>query len=601
MATLMKLPDELLLMIANSRETRTGYSTGHDGQILGLRDLMNLTYVNRRLHSTINKVLYQFDRDDMGFNAPIGAINRNSIETLELIDRLGFSVLDDKEIRPPRNILHVACKVGHLRIVKWLVDKGAPMEYISAGEPSDNTAADFASSALAVVMNEKHVEVAIFLLSRGATPYLRFDVEGFVTTALHLATSLNLPELVKYLVQDRGMSVNITDSRGGSPLHFHLQVYGSFDPGDLHRVHPLWWESFEPEDHWPNNTVMVRILISLGADLNVEQNGVLPLAMALNKHAYAHAHLLLKAGAKVQPDSDVGPLADIPLYICINKHFHGPATKRMLLEELIKCGADPNKRSGGFTPLEYAFEFFSSSSAIGCLLELGASVGPTMPDGCSILDFILGRDLYSKFWVFLGVTQLVEHGARIDAPLVTTGESFLVGIMDRVAKDDDADMADIALPHVSKMISAAVNRGMDRTHLNHVLGRNVRFGVRGTTRAKICKILIEAGAVLEEPDLAATAASEFIVSDYQCYTKSRIPLDDALSDAFLFMAPMEYMDRLLTRAQDVGDERDYLRILARMGKVPSSEARKKCELIWGPAYEVRQLWDKPSFPELDMM
>lgn len=273
----------------------------------------------------------------------------------------------------------------------------------------------------------------------------------------------------------------------------------------------------------------------------------------------------------------------------------------MLLEELIKCGADPNKRSGGFTPLEYAFGLFYSSHTIGYLLELGASVGPTMPDGHSILDFLVGRDPYASVWFSVGVTQLVEHGARIDAPLVTTGESFLVGILDHVAKVDDAYIEFAPLPYVSKMISAAVNRGMDRTHLNHVLGRNVRFGVRGTTRAKICKTLIEAGAVLEEPDLAATAASEFIVSDYQCYTKSRIPLDDALFDAFLFMTPMEYMENLLTRAQNVGDERNYLRILARMGKVPSSEARKKCELIWGPVYEVRQLWDKPSFPELDMM
>lgn len=276
MATLMALPDELLLMIAKSRETRIDDSTGHNGQILGLRDLMNLTYVNRRLHSTINKVLYQFDRDVMGFNAPIGAICRNSIETLELIDRLGFSVLDDEEIRPPRNILHIACKAGHLRIVKWLVDKGAPMEYIPAGEPSDNTAAYVASSALVVAINQEHIEVAIFLLSRGAMPHLRINGGDSVTTALHQATLRNLPELVKYLVRDKGMSVNIRNSRGESPLHLTLRLHCDIDSGDLYEDHPLWWESFEPEDHWPNSTVMLRTLISLGADLNVEQNGLLP-------------------------------------------------------------------------------------------------------------------------------------------------------------------------------------------------------------------------------------------------------------------------------------------------------------------------------------
>ncbi|KAI1089472.1 ankyrin repeat-containing domain protein [Rostrohypoxylon terebratum] len=603
MATLMSLPNELLLMIAKSTETfTTEYSTQDERQILGLEDLMNLTYVNRRLNSIMNDVLYRLDRDVLGFHAPIHAVYNDSVETLELMDRLGFNLLDEVELRPAHGILNRACEFGHVEIVGWLLDKGFPMKKIPANQPPANQASLFSSSQLVTAILQRQAEIAIFLLSRGATPRFMVsdDPDDYdnVTTALHLAASHDVPEVVKYIVQNKVLPVNIRDSSGKTPLHCCIDKfsYASFWEDDT-----VDWDSIEPEDHWPNNTVVLRTLISLGADLNIRYRGDTLLGEALMWGAYGHAYVLLKAGAKVQPDSEVREVGSIPLYICI-RHvpFEYLSMKRILLEEIIKRGADPNQQCNGVTPLQYALKY-DSWETTRLLVKLGASLGLTAPDGHNILDFNLE---YYEYWYseFIShVTCLVKCGVRIDVPLVSTGEPFLVGFLDKFVENDSDIVVDYAIPNLSELIATAVDRGFDRALLNRILEKHVRCGVRGTNRAKVCKILVEVGAVLEEPQFAATAALEFIVSDYQCYTKYRNHIDDHLFDSFLSMTSMKYMKSLLTQAQGKGDERSYLKILARMGKLTDSDARRSCELIWGSVYTILKLWDLPVFPKIDYM
>ncbi|KAI1215185.1 ankyrin repeat-containing domain protein [Annulohypoxylon truncatum] len=583
MATLTSLPTELLHTIARAstgevQECRRVYLNGpavlREVRILGQQDLMNLTYVNRRLNLVINLVLYQYNRDYGDFYAIKHAVVRENIETLELIRAMQFNIHYHGLSKTSCHTLHVACDYGSLRMAEWLLRNGAAYEQLETREAFPQPMAPEELSCLRYAMHNRNEKMAVLLLSHGATPYFILEDHyiaggklstGQFETALHHAARAKLPEVAKYLVQEAGLPVDVMNSHEETPLYeyFRHEFNLPYIEYDKHRGPDI---RCTKED-----VTMLQLFIRLGADVNFERrNEPLLLTHALRMSYYDHANVLLDAGAKVKHDVRRGQGIPEPIQACIR---HEPARfrddyeaskKRDILKKLIEGGVDLNERlMEGYTPLEEAVLLGLPETVVD-LVELGASIGPTTFDGGNILDFFLRHYDELPYDRFKKAEKLTECGARIDMPLITTGESFLMELIERYVKEKN-----VVVPPIEPLLIQAARGGMKPEYLHHVLEKQVsHVPIRYTERVQICNSLIEHGAKLKDANIASTAASEFIDSTSQSSwcTKPSITEEEALFDSFLEMTPKKYLDGLLTRAQCLGDKVNTTKILKSMGR-----------------------------------
>jgi ankyrin repeat protein len=124
------------------------------------------------------------------------------VQELVRADRAQLTAADENGGTP----LHLAAAGGHLELVRWLLESGAPPDATDNGSNTPLQGATLAG----------HLEAARLLLEKGAT--LEFE-DDYGNTALMYAAFADQPPLVE-LMLGRGASVAHANSMGQAALHF---------------------------------------------------------------------------------------------------------------------------------------------------------------------------------------------------------------------------------------------------------------------------------------------------------------------------------------------------------------------------------------------
>ena len=270
--------------------------------------------------------------------------------------------------------LHGAVQMGHLRVVRYLLAKGAEVNarfflwtplHLAAGRNGSKRIAqllldkgvevdaknDQRETALHKAALHNQAAVARLLLAHGADVNARDDSGR---TPLFPAAWTNARRVAAVLLKC-GSQINIKDHRGVTPLHWaakngsdataalFLASGAEVNAADEDGITPLYQANSEGRDD------LVRLLLEYEADTNMATtSGVTPLHIAASHGQAALAKILLAHRANVNARAREG---STPLHDAAH-HNHVDVG-----EILIAHGGDTNARNDdGKTPLQVALE-----------------------------------------------------------------------------------------------------------------------------------------------------------------------------------------------------------------------------------------------------
>ncbi|KAI0835775.1 ankyrin [Hypoxylon sp. FL0890] len=598
MANLAKLPPELLLRIAGCYSDNPPMS-----RTLNQKDLASLAGVNRRLHRVFNPILYDFNMKFKDSTASLIAVRRNNLDTLKVMKSL-------KVLRDWKLPFMCACVLERCEILEWLLDNTT---FRPNGD--ENSRKAFITILRIAFVYRVSEDIIILLLSRTPVPDALRVGEHARTSALHYAAEANMLRVVDYLVQEMGLPVDTRDATSFSPLLYAMKceltkpytAYNSVEGGQVQEetVEENWpGEQEEPEDAYeshytdegedeseaeddgihdtnpglplcPYNDVrMLNKLIELGADIDTEVNGMLPLTAALKFAKYHHALVLISAGAKIKPSQ---PGVPYPIHECVacpelnNPDFviSAPARERVL-RRILEVGGDLEERyEQGYTPLEYAV-LRGDPDIISLLLDMGASMRTETADGDSIMDFLV-RNYYQINHAFNKMDVFHRSGARMDTPLKSIGMSLLMWL------SQDTDLQ----TELEKLLMFATPSTLCRDHLDELFLRYLEVGLVDDS---IYNIFVRYGAVLKDFDKAYSGILRSIrYSRFESCDESEIYWFGAVLDMGV---PMEMLYDLFTCAMTRQDELKAHALLDRMEPDLSDQNRE-----WLHQAVINKSWD----------
>ncbi|KAI8961535.1 ankyrin repeat-containing domain protein [Daldinia sp. FL1419] len=403
MVHLGKFPVELIQTVMTAeREDGT--------KILDQADLARTSFAARWLHVCVNKILYNYNRHNHNCSCFYYAVQKGTLGTLKVAT--SFGLVPDE---PWDNLLAQACYYGHDDIATWLLDRGTavkgalqainpPFENEPSKPSLERVICRTRSPALMNCINHRMEEITLRLLSLGAdTSCILERDENKFRSALHYAACRNMVETVENLVKKVGLSVDLVDYEGYTPLRYAMRYSRAPD----------------------KDTKMIKKLIELGANVNSEVRGELPLTSALSRGRFRQAHELLNAGSKVKPDNPQ-PGVKFPIHALIDVRYKQKFKKirprksppQPILRRLIKSGADPTERYvEGSTPLEEAIVNGSTDVMSSLIAIIRAKYGQDGVDTEDLLHYM--TTCYDDIPFFVSkVKLLVQEGARLDIPLL---------------------------------------------------------------------------------------------------------------------------------------------------------------------------------------
>ncbi|KAI0844799.1 ankyrin [Daldinia vernicosa] len=468
MAKLLDLPPELLQMIATATEDYSSW------EILQEKDLARLSLVNRQLNRTIGSIFFSYGLRARS-HAPSYAAQHGNLHILKAMVAFGI------EPKFWHNVLVEACAHNRLNIVTWILDRGTKPE--DGGLTPDDEAPRFRAwpttdwwvdrlptlqkgcDALKVAFDNKNQDMALLLLSHGANPFF-VTQEGKSISALHEAARTNMVQVVEYLTQKAGLSVDLPDYRGFTPLRYAVKYSESEDL----------------------DTKMLERLMELGADVNSEVGGELPLTSALSRAKYKHANMLLDAGSKVVPDQPC-PRVRLPIHALIygSKRVTYKCPRQIaLLHRILDAGADLHKKyMWGHTPLREAL-LKGSVSLLSHLLHI---LGKEQPHPDDLLDVLVWG--YKNVRQFPEKVELVlKRGARMDT-ILSNGVSFLYWAISSEA---------IKPYFLDKILKKATDAMLDRGYLDDLLEELTNPDYPTVTSYCFLGVLSDHGARSKNPD-----------------------------------------------------------------------------------------------------
>ncbi|KAI0844798.1 ankyrin [Daldinia vernicosa] len=468
MANLTDLPVELLLMISESGDSTSNPFYG--STILEESDIASLALTNRRLYQVFNRILYKKNEEYNWCRVLDEAVRRGNLDTLKVA--ASFQI-EPSEMGSDyfEELLQSACSYGYLDIAEWLLDRGAPFNHPSLCDISGDDSLR-GCGALWAALERSREDTSLLMLSRGSNPLYTTE-QNTSRSALHYAARFNVIRVVEYLVKDTGLSINMQDLENFTPLRYAMRYIKTPD----------------------TDTAMIRKLIELGADVNTEIDGEIPLTSALMRGKYRHAAILLDAGSKIKPDQPARK-AKYPIHALIFSTKSATSKPKILaqksiLQRMIDAGADlTEKYPQGHSPLEEAF-LNGSCEITSHLLVLLNDKGAI--DVMDLLEFItqnwdLIRFPHGK------VEELFKYGGRMDVPL-QDGRTLLQWAAD--------NYHNIFYPYfLDDLLGMATDSMLNERYLNILLTEvatsrkyNFHQGV-----ADIMGILISYGATIEGPD-----------------------------------------------------------------------------------------------------
>ncbi|KAI1103913.1 ankyrin repeat-containing domain protein [Jackrogersella minutella] len=284
MATFNSLPNEVLLMIAAYLSFGHTYHHKH---------LAALASTSRHMYHLINPALYRYSEDD-GSCVLHWAITYGRIETLEKAFIFGLYIGPQTYPSSHDNCKPHSLLLAVLRdreaVVTWLLDHEVDVNY---GLRITDIGVDARHSPLHFALISGQASVALLLIDQGACLEFSWPVRPYITeddmprpcSAMHVASENGLVSVVKHLVRNKGIDINIPDSDGKTCLHYAAR--GKDSP------------------------TIIEELVQLGADVNGGVDTDSPLCYAIEEENFKQALALIDAGADIQRPS---PL--LPVQIC---------------------------------------------------------------------------------------------------------------------------------------------------------------------------------------------------------------------------------------------------------------------------------------------
>ncbi|KAI1474085.1 ankyrin [Daldinia eschscholtzii] len=466
MAKLTDLPVELLQMIAAAKEDFS--------DILETQDLANLSLVSRWSHYAFNRVLY-IDKDKIRLSEAIdyAAIHGNT-DTLKVAASFGIDLELSSEV------LETACRHGRREVVLWLLERDTPVRlelsssdrhcFIDSLTRRGQHARDRLTAGCPALLHaicSNMEDIALHLLSLGANPNSAFKTNDNLRSALHYAACRNMIRVVEYLVQQSGIPIDTLDFEDYTPLRFMMRFSRAPD----------------------RDTGMVKKLIELGANVNIEADGVLPLTSALRRGRFHQARALLDAGSKIKPD-EPQPDILIPLHALIYVRYNSKLATRSpmqwsILRRLIKAGADLRERdASGSTPLEESILNGSPEMTSHLLTMMVKKYGKNSVDYQDLLSFIVENAEPTRF--FLEKAEVIlKHGGRMDTPL-RDGRTFFLWVLKR------GDYS-----QVERMLKIATKSMLNREYLDGLLQDIIADPECMNINSGNLKLLMNSGAKLK--------------------------------------------------------------------------------------------------------
>ena len=270
-----------------------------------------------------------------------------------------------------RTGLILAARRGHLRIVQFLIERGADID-----KQSVNQLGFSVTSALTSAAREGHLEVVQCLVKNGAGVNVP-DRMG--ATALTFAASGGHLQIVQNLL-DNGADLGVQSSRGRIALieaagggHFSVVECLMEKGADVNVMnkHGMTALMFATQN---GHLKVVEYLLEKGADVNVQdKQGCTPLMVAIRRGVEQVVTILLENGAEIEVQSKTGYTA----LACAAEEGN-----LQVVQWLAEKGADLNVLDKkGETPLIRAAESAQNFEVVKYLVKIGADVGRSENDG----------------------------------------------------------------------------------------------------------------------------------------------------------------------------------------------------------------------------
>ncbi|CAJ2501404.1 Uu.00g042570.m01.CDS01 [Anthostomella pinea] len=519
MARLSDLPSELVRIVAKSEgESDAEHDTATpESRVLGSSDLASFARISRRFYDIINPVLYAFNRDFKQSSAVSYAAKRDQISTLDLASQFNLDLDSATEHLEqylehwgPKSPLYLACEAGHDDTVNWFLVHGSRID----------------TPCLVIFPRPAYCYSAP--LARGWVDISRtrdnHDLWFEHTTALHEAAARGLARVVEYIVRNLVLSVDATNGQDETPLHVAVK-----------------------ED---SNYRVIRTLIELGADINAEVDGTLPINTALEHGQYRYANQLHDAGAIVTPTHP--QQSNHPIHACVIARHRtigytrggGISQQNDLLQRILAAGANVDeRRDDGLTPLSYA-AYDGTVDMVLRLIAAGADVhlrSSGITPLCSLMSTAEDTDERIAKMVIL-----VQAGARMDEAIHGAGagdDSLLEWAADLCDETHDDDP-------LERLLLLAESVPLRDGYIDYLLDRS--FDLR---QPRACRVLLTHGATLRDAGKASVWAYQSIVPTRKpssiCH--DRDPSFDFLLD---FGFSLTQLSSLLTYALE---SKDYIR------------------------------------------
>jgi ankyrin repeat protein len=186
-------------------------------------DINSAARVSRRLYNLFNYYLYRHNIELHESRALLWAAQRGQEATIRRLLSLGADLCvrtsrQDKYTvsgvtwNIPLNALYLAALKGHPHIARLLLE---------AGINDNEHARKRESMPLYYALVEGHEDVSLVLLEHIGDIQRQLMWTPTGVTALHVASCLELPSLVRHLL-GRGADVNAEDALGMTPLHYAM-------------------------------------------------------------------------------------------------------------------------------------------------------------------------------------------------------------------------------------------------------------------------------------------------------------------------------------------------------------------------------------------
>jgi ankyrin repeat protein len=253
---------------------------------------------------------------------------------------LDENVLFEDHARGEQALISAAA-AGHLEVVKVLCAEGKvnPNARNERGQTALNHAATLKDES---TRKENGLEMAKFLLERGASPYPDGDADG----PLHNACTHDHVKMIALLLEhgadpthENGWSPLTQAIRYKNPESIKLLLAADIKDAEARRV---WIESALRYACRIGDRAIVLQILKAGANVNaIEETGApkgaSPLLLAISHGHPKTAQLLIRQGARQDFADENGRLA---LPLAAEKGFE------LVVRDLVKAGGDPDMRSG---------------------------------------------------------------------------------------------------------------------------------------------------------------------------------------------------------------------------------------------------------------